>query len=284
MGTWNNSYEASPSGSNTFGQVDDIFRDLKTTTRTILAHEHDFDLADTGNQGAHLAGSAKAYYGGNAPTDRPGGWKALDAEDAGRSWHDTEGDGVLKVYSGSAWILAQVLPVGTVLMFDGSFTNNVTMPGWYICDGNNGTPNLVAKFIRGAATSGDTGGADSVTMTANMLVAHSHALSEANAGLTLDNAGSHYHLLAYNHNEDSTVAPTSSNYLAIIYQPGLIGGPGAYFPPGVASPPNAGRSSTTPDHTHTLTVDGATDASADATEDIPTVPSYYAVVFIKRMS
>ncbi|MDR1997692.1 MAG: hypothetical protein LBQ83_05155, partial [Candidatus Margulisbacteria bacterium] len=45
------------------------------------------------------------------------------------------------------------LPVGTILMYNGSgWVNNSTLPGWYKCDGSNGTPNLVNKFVRGGAT------------------------------------------------------------------------------------------------------------------------------------
>jgi len=52
------------------------------------------------------------------------------------------------------------LPIGTVLMFNGA---NITLPGWYKCDGNNGTPNLVDKFIRSEVASGNTGGLDTNT-------------------------------------------------------------------------------------------------------------------------
>ena len=59
--------------------------------------------------------------------------------------------------------------VGAIIMFSGAFTNNVTMVGWYKCDGTNGTPNLVDKFIRGAATSGGSGGSDNA-----IVVSHAH--------------------------------------------------------------------------------------------------------------
>ena len=64
-------------------------------------------------------------------------------------------------------------------MYSGAFTNNVTMVGWYICDGNNGTPNLVDKFVRGGATSGATGGSDDA-----VVVSHAHNVLgiEVNAG------------------------------------------------------------------------------------------------------
>jgi hypothetical protein len=62
-------------------------------------------------------------------------------------------------------------------MYNGSgWVNNSTLPGWYKCDGSNGTPNLVNKFVRGGATSGGTGGADSQTK-AVPLPKHEHTFS-----------------------------------------------------------------------------------------------------------
>ena len=75
-----------------------------------------------------------------------------------------------------AAVYVQHDPIGTVKMFSGSFTNNSTIPGWYICDGNNGTPNLVGKFVRGGSSSGATGGSDTHTLTTDELPAHNHPI------------------------------------------------------------------------------------------------------------
>ena len=64
-------------------------------------------------------------------------------------------------------------PIGFITMFSGAWTDNSTIPGWYKCDGNNGTVNLVNKFVRGAATSGATGGSDNA-----VIVSHSHNVLE----------------------------------------------------------------------------------------------------------
>ncbi len=56
-------------------------------------------------------------------------------------------------------------PIGTIIAWD-----NAAIPdGWAVCNGNNGTPNLVGRFIRGAELDDDlrvTGGADSHYHTA----------------------------------------------------------------------------------------------------------------------
>ena len=51
--------------------------------------------------------------------------------------------------------------------------------GWVLCDGNNSTPDLRNRFVVGAGTGGnyspgDTGGANSVTLTVDQIPPHSH--------------------------------------------------------------------------------------------------------------
>jgi hypothetical protein len=66
------------------------------------------------------------------------------------------------------------MPIGTIMYFSGSFTNNVTFPGWYKCDGTNGTPDLITnnRFARAASASGGTGGSKSISV--GNLPAHDH--------------------------------------------------------------------------------------------------------------
>jgi hypothetical protein len=67
------------------------------------------------------------------------------------------------------------LPVGTILMFDGTdWQDNVTLVGWYKCDGANGTPDLRDKFIKGTGSLPSTGGSNA--LTAAMLPKHTHTI------------------------------------------------------------------------------------------------------------
>ena len=74
-----------------------------------------------------------------------------------------------------------VVPSGTIAMWHGTIAN--IPAGWIICDGNNGTPNLLAKFVEGVATAatnpGATGGATSKTTAG-----HVHPASTAGASST----------------------------------------------------------------------------------------------------
>lgn len=73
-------------------------------------------------------------------------------------------------------------------------------PGWAICDGNNGTPDLRLKFPRAVpsneASSGNVGGSHSITITESQLPPHSHSAS-------VDTLGDHYHLGWYQDVKDT---------------------------------------------------------------------------------
>lgn len=60
------------------------------------------------------------------------------------------------------WIrrmVSSVLPVGTIVAYHGS-----TIPqGWKLCNGENGTPNLIGKFIKAGSAEG-TGGSNEITL------------------------------------------------------------------------------------------------------------------------
>jgi len=80
------------------------------------------------------------------------------------------GTGVFSVPVGAA------LPSGCIVIWTGTIANIPS--GYVICDGNNSTPNLLAKFVEGVATAatnpGTTGGAISKTTAG-----HTHGISAA---------------------------------------------------------------------------------------------------------
>ena len=52
------------------------------------------------------------------------------------------------------------LPVGSIIMFNG--LSSEIPEGWHICDGAEGTPNLIGKFIKASSVSGKTGGQSNI--------------------------------------------------------------------------------------------------------------------------
>ena len=66
-------------------------------------------------------------------------------------------------------------------MWSGSVYNIPS--GWYLCNGQNGTPDLRDRFIVGAGSSyavGATGGAAQVTLTVDQIPAHEHTYTNYN--------------------------------------------------------------------------------------------------------
>ena len=95
---------------------------------------------------------------------------------------------------------------GMIIMWNGAA--NAIPSGWVLCDGNNNTPNLVARFIIGAAGSGSyqpgyTGGSSSILLGTANLPAHTHQL-----GGTVGNTN-----LSHNHSfSGSTNNPGNHNH------------------------------------------------------------------------
>lgn len=71
------------------------------------------------------------------------------------------------------------IPRGVIMMWYGA-TDSIP-DGWAICNGQNGTPNLLNRFIVGAGQTynvGSTGGQDTVTLTVPQMPSHNHANSD----------------------------------------------------------------------------------------------------------
>lgn len=106
-------------------------------------------------------------------------------------------------WDGAAWICAASAvsgntPTGGIIMYSGAWAFDASglgtgaLAGWALCNGNNGAPNLVDKFVMGAGTSGTlggTGGANSITLTTAQMPAHTHEKGT----LSTDIGGVHSH-------------------------------------------------------------------------------------------
>jgi len=88
-------------------------------------------------------------------------------------------------------------PSGVILMWHGTIANIPT--GWLICDGNNSTPNLLARFVQGVATAatdpGATGGALSKSHVSHKhtMGTHSHTVTPPGT-INMDATGAGYYV------------------------------------------------------------------------------------------
>lgn len=181
-----------------------------------------------------------------------------------------------------------VLPIGGIIMWSGSTVGIPT--GWALCNGQNGTPDLRNRFIVGAGSgynSGDTGGAETVTLTQAQLPAHTHDFSA-----TTSTAGNHGHTGATSFQGDHTHPTYGAGAFYANHNPGSpavgFGSGGNYFPMS-PQPTILGAGG----HSHTLSIDAAGAHShtvSGATSGVGSGaahenrPPYYALAYIMRIS
>lgn len=107
---------------------------------------------------------------------------------------------------------------GMVTMWSGKLEE--IPEGWALCDGQDGRPNLLGKFVRGVGSAGTqpggTGGANSVSLSTANLPAHAHSVGAHNHSISAqhshsfsgstDTKGVHQHVFGDGY------APTSNGY------------------------------------------------------------------------
>lgn len=77
--------------------------------------------------------------------------------------------------------LKAYLPIGAIMLYSGAVANIPSVWGsnWALCNGQNGTPNLVNQFVIGAGGAyapGATGGTTSYTLSVANMPVHSHGV------------------------------------------------------------------------------------------------------------
>jgi hypothetical protein len=150
-------------------------------------------------------------------------------------------------------------PKGTILTFSSeawTATSAAFKTIWKICDGQNGTPNLVNKFLRGAAASGTTAGTDSqsITLITANLPAHNH---------TMRSGGEHAHTYSYNNPILRQVYDSGGDMIAH-YKIERI---------------TETTSSNNTAHVHTID-----NAGSGTAFTVNTVPTYFTVIYIMKVA
>ena len=149
---------------------------------------------------------------------------------------------------------------GMIVIWNGAA--NAIPTGWALCDGNNGTPNLVAKFIIGAAGSGSyqpgyTGGEATKTLGTANLPSHTHT----SGTLTTSNN-------THNHTWDRQDVSIDAGYR-----------------PWPANNNDCSRTTAnTGDNTHSHTISGHTgDQGGTIGQSFSILPPYYALCYIMKL-
>lgn len=174
------------------------------------------------------------------------------------------------------------LPTGLIMMWSGSAAS--IPAGWALCDGTNGTPNLMNSFVRGAGgdyAPGDTGGAATHvhTATAADAGAHQHSVTVDGHTLTVNQMPAHKHTSGVTDNSQNLVfnrgavgaSPSTSNAIESnsdngIYEPYTSEEGGGQPHAHTASSGSAGN------HTHAITVEAQDN-----------IPPYYALCYIMHV-
>ena len=160
-----------------------------------------------------------------------------------------------------------LVPINGIIMYSGL---QADIPAnWAICDGNNGTPNLVNKFVVAAAsfdvgteewrtsvdgTSKESGGAATKTLGTNELPSHTHGITDPG------------------HQHTTNVDTGTLFHVGGVANAVNFGGPGGY--PGTAfnmDDANTGITST----------DGQPGTTGEAFDILP---PFYAIAYIMRVS
>jgi len=205
--------------------------------------------------------------------------------------------------------LSALIPSGVITLWSGSI---ISIPsGWVLCNGSNSTPDLRDRFVVGAGSTyavNATGGANTVTLDATMIPAHTHSLSAS--GTTSGQSAGHTHTFSGTTSGQSvthTHAVSDPGHLHTFTNP-LAGGPNsgqimrgdvlqatAYTQTASATTGitlgNASAdhthtysgttSAVSGDHTHTVTVTG-TSGSVGGGLAHENRPPYFALAYIMK--
>ena len=154
-------------------------------------------------------------------------------------------------------IINNILPIGSIIMFNGAASN--IPEGWHICDGTEGTPNLIGSFIKAAATSGETGGETQIQLTMDNIPNHTHSVLTST--LTTSSSGAHTHTYtapvkgSSNNASDKDIMETSSTQ----------------------------DTSSAGEHTHTVNVSQIQLSSVGSGTPLDWEPKYYSLIYIMKI-
>lgn len=190
----------------------------------------------------------------------------------GAGFATTPGNATSNTQIATTAFVRNIIPTGVITLWYGSI---VSIPaGWYLCDGNNGTPDLRDRFIVGAGNVyavAASAGSDTITPTGNV------SATASGTALTEAQMPKHYHLML---GPNSVTSPQGSGSQVGVYGGGTPDdGTQAYGTYSTGGDAASGTQTTgtanADSHTHSI--------SATFTGDSATnLPPYYALAYIMK--
>ncbi len=158
------------------------------------------------------------------------------------------------------------LPIGTILMYDGeSWENDVTLPGWFMCDGSNQTPDLRKRFVT-MDEEEKTGGKKIITLAEANMPSHYHNVSKVTMNTGNQNAN-HAHAVNLYH---------GVHYLSSSWKTGCT-------QTVAGSAGTAVTSNQQTNHGHSVTFPSKNTNSKGSGTGFDITPEYYSLIFIKKI-
>ena len=152
------------------------------------------------------------------------------------------------------------IPIGSIVMYSGTLIPD----GWLLCDGNNGTPNLIDRFVLGGEIS-NASGKNNLTLTGDINnKSIKKDTSSENINITVEVKG---HVLSI----DEIPAHTHT-YHGFGNTSANIGSGSSYGENGSQKTGSVGGSKS---HSH-----GASTGNTPHKHNVDTIPPYYILAFI----
>ncbi len=162
-------------------------------------------------------------------------------------------------FASTEWI-NNLIPKGSIIMFNG--TASEIPEGWHICDGSEGTPNLIGKFIKADTSSGTEGGKPEIEILEENMPKHTHTFT--GSIVKTSEAGAHTHTFRGKYGESDNA--NDRDVIVTGDETDLI------------------TTSSSGAHTHTIDMSDTQLSYQGEGKPIKFEPLYYSLIYIMKMS
>lgn len=161
-------------------------------------------------------------------------------------------------FASTEWV-NNLIPKGSIIMYNGLAS---TIPnGWHICDGTNGTPNLIGQFIKASDICGETGGDSEIQILEENMPKHTHTF--VGGQVTTSENGSHTHTIRGKYGKSDNA--NDRDCLVTGLETDLI------------------TTSQTGAHTHTIDMSNTQLSYQGGGKPIKYQPKFYSLIYIMKM-